>query len=180
MKELILTDNSAAIIDDNDFEELSKYNWTRNKSGYVYRMRTKEERNDPNFPKTILLHRQIMNVLKESRKIIIDHKDHDKLNNQRTNLRLCNQSLNGINKRTFNKETGYKGVQPAFKTRFRATITKDKVYYRLGIFKTAEEAAQAYNDKAIELYGEFAFLNEIRKPSVELSNQNFYNPIKTH
>lgn len=42
-----------------------------------------------------------------------------------------------------------------------ASITKDKIKYYLGSFKTEEEAALAYNKKALELYGENARLNII-------------------
>lgn len=87
-----------------------------------------------------------------------DHKDRNRLNCQRDNMRLStpSQSCANISQHTGNK-SGYKGVY--FEKRQRkwiANITHEKKHYHIGTFETAEEAAEAYNKKSRELFGEFA------------------------
>ena len=92
-----------------------------------------------------------------------DHKDGDTLNNRRKNLRPCTQGQNICNqKRRKDNTSGYKGVD------FHKGIQKwhSRVHYRgrefiAGYFTTLKEAAQAYNDKARSLHGEFARLNNL-------------------
>ena len=100
-----------------------------------------------------------MNV--EDPKIEVDHINQNKLDNRKSNLRLCSHSQNGINKyKQSNNSSGFKGV--CFNKRrqkFMAFINKDKKRTYIGYFETAEEAGKAYDKKAKELFGEFACLN---------------------
>jgi hypothetical protein len=69
--------------------------------------------------------------------------------------------LNAHNRtKKLNTLTNYIGVKKSG-NKFCATIRKNNVNYYLGSFKTQEEAAIAYNEKATELYGSFANLNTI-------------------
>ena len=92
-----------------------------------------------------------------------DHANRNTLDNRRCNLRFATWSQNGINKPApSNNTSGIKGVY--FKKdrgKFLARITKDGKTYNLGYFTRASEAALAYNQKAQELFGDFAFLNKI-------------------
>jgi len=95
---------------------------------------------------------------------LIDHINGDKLDCRRSNLRLATRSDNEANKkkRRGNTTSKYKGVSKiatAKKYPWRATITKEKRQTALGTFATEWEAAEAYNQAALELYGEFAFTN---------------------
>jgi hypothetical protein len=86
----------------------------------------------------------------------IDHIDINPLNNRIENLRLATQSQNAINTKTpKNNTTGYKGVlsTPSGKFQARLGYRGKKLY--LGLFKTAEEAAECVRQKSLELYGEF-------------------------
>lgn len=92
---------------------------------------------------------------------MVDHIDRDNSNNKIENLRKCNKSLNEANTgpRCTNT-TGYKGVSFHKQARkFRAFLQQK----HLGLFETAELAASAYNDAAYKAYGEFAYINNIRK-----------------
>ena len=97
---------------------------------------------------------------------IVDHIDGNGYNNNYNNLRWCNHQLNQLNrKKTNNKcSSTYKGVyydngKWDRKKRWTAYITFNKKTIRLGRFNTEEEAKEAYNKKALELFGEFAKLN---------------------
>jgi len=93
----------------------------------------------------------------------IDHIDGVKTNNSIENLRICNNSQNQSNspKKSYkNPLSKFKGVTWC-KNRWVAQIQKNSKYYYLGRFNCEDEAAKTYNNKAIELFGEFAFTNKI-------------------
>lgn len=88
------------------------------------------------------------------------------INNNRLDCRLKNLEWSNRaeikrNISTTRNKTGYIGV---FKDRYnyRAVIYKDRKPIPLGSFKTAEEAAIAYNQKSIELFGKTRSLNKIK------------------
>jgi len=86
----------------------------------------------------------------------VDHINGDISDNRWCNLRAVTVNQNQWNRRANKKSrTGFKGVAPQG-SKFGAKITKNKKVYCLGTFDTAEEAHQAYCDKADELHGIFA------------------------
>lgn len=106
------------------------------------------------------MHRLIMNP---SKGMTIDHIDGDGLNNTKSNMRICTQQQNCMNKKmTSRNTTGFKGVYFVKSCLvYWAYISISKKRIGLGCYKTAIDAAIAYNKAAIKYYGEFAKLNEI-------------------
>jgi hypothetical protein len=160
MKLLQLNKGLYAKVDDEDYEELLKYNWRAKKDGNVYYVSTGGYYKGKNNVK--ILHRYIMNAPKGC---MVDHVDGDGLNCQRHNMRLCNNQQNQFNQRiktTNNKSSIYKGVV-SLRTcnSHQAFIRINKVKVYLGSFKTPEAAAVCYNNAAIEHFGEFARINNI-------------------
>lgn len=149
-REIPLTQGYVAVVDDEDYPELSRYNWwiVRSKK-HVYAARHEGR-------KTVLMHRQIMSAPDG---VDIDHANHGALDNRRCNLREATRSQNmGNAVRVVKRTSEFKGVDyRASRHRFRARIQRTF----LGHFKTAVEAARAYNEAAIKVYGEFACLNVI-------------------
>lgn len=92
----------------------------------------------------------------------VDHRNRDSLDNRTGNLRIATASQNGHNSgiRATNR-SGYRGVMPAGRDRFKARIYVRGTCIDLGRFTTPVEAALAYNEAATHYLGEFAFINPI-------------------
>lgn len=106
------------------------------------------------------LHRLIMGVAASPKELYIDHQNHNKLDNRRSNLRLANNSLNQANREKIRTKTGYRGVVRTRQGKFAVFFGKTGKR-SFGIFDTAIEAANKYNELAKEKYGDFAQLNRI-------------------
>ncbi len=107
----------------------------------------------------MFMHRQIMQPPSDMQ---IDHIDHDCLNNQRANLRVCTQAQNNANRRKTRGSSQFKGVYwYASRNKWRANIRVDRQTKHLGYFDDEEDAARAYNEEALKQFREFALLNEV-------------------
>ena len=104
------------------------------------------------------LHRLLMDPPKG---MVIDHINHNGLDNRRENLRICTRAENSRNRgKQKNNTSGYKGVCWYKRDKkWRAQIKKDSKKIHIGYFDIIEDAARAYDAKAKELFGEFAHLN---------------------
>ena len=94
--------------------------------------------------------------------------DHNGFNNTKANLRLCTPSQNNYNTRVrkTKRTSKYKGVSRHKKSKsYAARIRYVGKLYDLGLFADEVEAAKAYDKKARELFGEFAYLNFPEAPS---------------
>lgn len=154
MREIPLTQGKVAIVDDDDFEELNKFKWYANANGFkgrVYAVRSSKKR--------IRMHRQIMGF---PERMDIDHINGNTLDNRKSNLRIATRSQNLMNSGVGARNTsGYKGVSPSGRPSapFLAQVVVMQKAKNLGRFRSAEEAARAYDKAAKELFGEFARLN---------------------
>ncbi len=161
VKEIILRNGNKTIVDDEDFERISKLSWNQNFYGYVCSYvnagtRTNKTGNVVTKSKLVYLAREI---LQAGNKEQVDHINHDKLDNRRSNLRIANHTQQKMNRRMFsNNKSGFKGV--VFERgRYKATISINGKKVHIGVFDTPIEAAKAYDEKAKVYYGEFACLN---------------------
>ncbi len=150
-----LTNGGFTLVDVEDYERFNRFNWQRHPKGYVIRCVKRNKR-----PYTIRLHREILNAPKG---VEVDHRNRNPQDNTRDNLRLATHGQNGANAKSQSRKqpTTFKGV--VFRKRvgnWMARIGKRPRQY-LGVFRTAIEAAAAYNAAAITRYGEFARLNNV-------------------
>jgi hypothetical protein len=152
MKEIKLTRGLVTQVDDEDYEYLNQFKWyAEYKKGgkYTYAIRNSSDRT------TEAMHRIIMGT---PAGLLVDHIDHNGLNNQKSNLRNCTHDQNGINRTGWGRSK-YLGVALSKRGYIIAQITYNHNHNYLGCFKTEEEAARAYDIKAKEFFGEFANLN---------------------
>jgi hypothetical protein len=157
-RKIKLTQGKFAIVDPEDYENLNQFKWCAAKdydTFYAIRYAVK-----PNNKKTtVKMHRQIMNVHKND---IVDHWNHEGLDNRKKNLRIVTASQNNANsKRGMNRgKSKYKGVCRDVKAgKWRAGISYEGKHIHLGMFDDEIEAAKAYDEAAKKYHGEFAVLN---------------------
>jgi len=153
MKEIPLTQGQIALVDDEDYEKLSKYKWYAHMShGHYYAIRNIYTQNRKRS--AVKMHRQIMGNIPN---VQYDHTDGNGLNNCKNNLRRCTHGQNVMNSRKrANVSSAYKGVYKIQGCN-RWAAQANKQY--LGLFASEVEAAKAYDKKAKEVFGEFARLN---------------------
>ena len=151
-----LNKGAVAIVDLEFKEFVESMNWHLHADGYAYGRNKK-------LKKMQYMHRAIMNAPVG---VEVDHINHDKLDNRKCNLRLCTSSQNkaaAIKYKTWaDKASIYKGVgwnKHAGKWIARIKVNKKSIH--LGVFIDEQEAALAYNKKAVDFFGEFAVINEL-------------------
>lgn len=151
MFKIKLTKGLFCTIDEEDFSRLSKHSWCASYTGFGWYARAKIK------GKMVYMHRVIMNAKKNQ---IVDHINGDTLDNRKENLRFVTASQNIQNSMGYKGSSKYKGVHYD-RNKWRADIQKDKKRIRIGRYDSEIEAARAYDQKAIELFGEFAKINGV-------------------
>ncbi len=149
-----------ALVDDADFEWLNQWKWYAvNRRGNFYAFRNIAT---PTGQTIIQMHRQILH-LKPRDGNQADHINHETLDNQSNNLRVCTNQTNAFNKTPFIGGTSeHKGVHwDKTAGKWQAQIGYNGRRYNLGRFKNECDAAQAYNEAAAEFFGEFAYKSVI-------------------
>lgn len=159
MKKIPVGHCKFALVDDEDYEKISNYSWRLKKTTNTWYA----QRNSyPPLVKkctTIHMHREILGLNGGK---TVDHINGNGLDNRRTNLRICSQADNTLNRATQkNNRSGFKGVcfRGGKLRPWGAKIVHKDISYWLGTFATAKDAAHAYDKAAIKIHGEFARLN---------------------
>ena len=151
MKKIKLTKGYEAIVDDKDFDFLNQWKWY---FAHGYAVRT--QNNYPNKPFQVRMHRIILGTPEG---MDSDHINRDRLDNRRSNLRICNRSQNISNTFLRSNKSGYKGVEwHKASQKWQARIRFYGKRLQLGVFKTALSAHRAYNKAARKYHGKFARL----------------------
>jgi hypothetical protein len=151
-----LTKNKKALVSP-EFEYLNQFKWHFDGR---YATRTKWNKELKKDVK-VYMHKEILNVEKGE---YVDHVNGDKLDNRLDNLRKVTSQQNSMNMLTqvVKKHSKYKGVSyDKSRNKWVAYCVKDTKMHNLGRFTDEKEAALAYNEKAKELFGEFARLNKL-------------------
>ncbi|OHX65651.1 AP2/ERF family transcription factor [Flammeovirga pacifica] len=175
---------NQVIVDDYVYEHLSTnpylqsidfiYNLREHSSGRAVFQKSWRQTNGKYKTDTIYLHKYIAENFLEKKDdknaSLIRIINGNRLDCRIKNLTYANRSEIKRNTRSTVNRTGYIGVLKE-KNRYKAVIYKDRKPIFIGSFKSAEEAALAYNKKSMELFGKTRNLNKIRPVSTEETSE---------
>lgn len=149
-----LNKGAVVLVDTADYEAVMKFPWRLHDFGYAT--------NDghPRRMHRLVMERKLGRELGKYEQV--DHINHDRLDNRRSNLRIASNQQNGFNKRPIPGTSAFKGVcWVTQKQRWCASITIRNQRVHCGFFTDEVEAAYRYDQFALELFGEYAYLNLI-------------------
>ena len=134
---------ARALIDLEDVDIIKEYKWNlRNNDGYI------------SNKKVGLLHRLIMNPDND---MVVDHINHNKLDNRKSNLRICTQQQNTMNTSlSKNNTSGIAGIcWDKLRSKWKSYININSKRINLGYFNTKKEAIEARKQAELEYFGEY-------------------------
>jgi hypothetical protein len=153
-------ENLMAMVSPIDAKWALNTNWQVSTGGYIARGKWKKGFNTSESIKLHLEVAKLTGVWEEG--FLVDHKNRNKLDCRRANLRKATKSQNAANTEYSTGISQYKGV--SFRTdktwsAWRAYIKVNYEFIDLGSYDTEENAAIAYDLAAIEYFGEFSCTN---------------------
>ena len=142
--EIVFRDGLVGLFDIEDKELVESACWGLDVAGYVHgRVNGRLAR----------YHRHLFKFPEE----VVDHKNRNKLDNRKENLRLCTQKDNSRNLSIAkNNTSGVTGVRKTDHGKWNVRITVDRKERHIGNYETLEEAKEARRKAEIKYYGEFA------------------------
>lgn len=148
------------LFDKRDQKKISRFTWSLNSKGYAVASIK---------GKTVLMHRFLLGIQNRP-EVETDHKHHNKLDNRRSQIRICTHAENRRNSRKLKEsaQSQFKGVYRD-NNKFHVQILEGQKVKNLGRFRSEKTAAKVYDYHARELFKEFAFLNFPRFKEVEQS-----------
>lgn len=136
------------LIDCSNYEMVCKYTWNQNDKGYIYANYKK---------KKIYLHRLLFNLTQKNQ--LVDHINHNILDNRKNNLRVVTNSQNQMNRDKPKQNTsGIKGIYwHKNKEKWQANIQVNGKLLYLGIFDSKQDAINARKDAEKKYFNEYNY-----------------------
>lgn len=147
----ITTKGERFYFDKEDYDLINKYSWSKTEAGYIMAW-------DGNKQQFIYLHRLVTGLI-DDKEYVVDHMNHNTVDNQKENLRICTHRENIINsKLSKNNKTGVVGI--SYRPDFSKWIARIMVNYKtlhLGSFEDFDDAVRARQAAEKKYFGEFAY-----------------------
>lgn len=149
----LINSGKQVIVDDQDYAYLSQFKWYIH-NGYARRCDATQKHG----------WLQLQNdLLKPQGSFVVDHRNNNRLDNRRGNLRVASRSENQANRQLqSNNKSGYRGVFWSKQNKkWVSTITASRRTKYIGTSHDPIELARKYNAVAKSIFGEFARMNEV-------------------
>lgn len=157
MKIIKLTRGYETVVDDEDYDWLSKYNWNASWRGAAYYAYRPRLNSDGPGPSTIAMHRTIM---KTPDGLFVDHINENTLDNRKENLRNCTRAQNYHHrKKRRDSQCSFKGIHKDSNGSWKTRISLNGKRYYIGSYRNERLAALVYDAAARLFHGEFAVTN---------------------
>lgn len=172
-KHVVISDEAYEFIEQSDYYKTIEFldNLRMHSSGYVFFQRNYPIKDGKYKNLTIYLHKMIAEKFVEKqesdKRLFVRIKNGNPLDCRIKNLEWATMSELRRNQKKHNNKTGYRGVVQVSKNTYRAVLYTDQERYDLGLFGSAEEAAEAYNKKSKELFGKTKSLNKVEDTEVK-------------
>lgn len=159
MKQILLTRGQFALVDDEDYERLNQHKWHAHYDPIFKGYYAVTDVGGRKQKRRLYMHRVVLNAPAGTH---VDHRNHDSLDNRRSNLRRCTASENHANTvMRADNSSGYKGVTWCKKSsKWKAQLGYQGTNINIGEYTSARNAAMAYDNAALNYFGEFALTNE--------------------
>jgi hypothetical protein len=159
-REIPLTKGLVAKVDEGDYAALAVFKWHASVGQWHTYAARRGPRRKTLPRKQIFMHRVILTAPEG---VAVDHINGDTLDNRHANLRFATASQNARNSTLSSRNTsGFKGVSfDRTRGKWRASIKDSDRKHTIGRFDSALDAARAYDEAALQLYGEFARTNGV-------------------
>jgi hypothetical protein len=159
-RKIPLTQDKYTIVDPEDYEKLARYRWYALRiERSFYAVRQYKTNKGRGKYESVRMHQEIMGAAEGK---VIDHINHNGLDNRKANLRFATIQQNTWNQRKSrgNYSSRYKGVAwSKRRKKWRTRITLNGRVTFIGHFDDERAAAMAYDAKAKELFGDYAAPN---------------------
>jgi len=151
MRRIKLTNcNKYTTVDDCDYEKASSVTWAMTPDGYARRNVCVGKVDGKQKQKKLYLHRFLLDA---PHGFDVDHKNHNRLDNRRSNLRILTRALNLLNRRAaLSRKAKTYGVYKTKSGRWSANMSINDKTTRIGTFDTKRQAINARKQKEIERY----------------------------
>ncbi|GAB4340534.1 MAG: hypothetical protein OHK0038_20020 [Flammeovirgaceae bacterium] len=167
-KHVVISDEAYEFITNNEYYKSIQFldNLREHSSGYVFFQRNYPTKNGKYKNVTIYLHKLIAEKFLPkpegiSKRLFVRIKNGNPMDCRLKNLEWTTMGELRRNQKHHSNKTGYRGVVRVSNKSYRAIIYTDTQRIDLGLFKTASEAAKAYNQKSEELFGKTKSLNKV-------------------
>lgn len=141
------SNNNIILIDTEDFHLIKDYCWNITLNEYA-------QARDCSNGSLVLMHRIITNAPNDK---IVDHKNHNTLDNRKNNLRVCDYENNNANQLlSKNNTSGYKGVYwDKEKNKWEVKIGFKSKNLHIGYYENIKDAIKSRLQAEIKYFGEF-------------------------
>lgn len=158
IRHIALTKNQFSVVDAEDYECINAFAWQAKWDAHTKQFRAERSiRLESGKRRSLGMHRQIMG---DPEGLLVDHMNHNTLDNRKINLRTCTQSQNSMNRRVrSHNKLGLKGVSK-MGNRYSAHVTTNGKKTYLGCFKSPELAYAEHIRASKQVHGEFSIFRD--------------------